>query len=73
MKTVQDILKYPPTKKVTCDCCAGRGIINPRGMVSSDPCPKCEMDGYYGKSGKMIVIDFEKAEKMIRKIIKLAV
>lgn len=73
MKTVRDVLENPPTKKVKCDRCFGSGIINRRGMVTSDPCPKCgpkRSNEWDCKSGKMLVVDYKKAEKLIREIIK---
>lgn len=70
MKTIKEILENPPTKKVKCPRCDGSGIVNRRGMVSSDPCPDCDMGGYYSKSGKKSVTDFKKTEKLIREFIK---
>ncbi len=34
------VLRNPPTKQIVCSWCAGTGIVNCRGMVSSDSCPK---------------------------------
>ena len=65
MKSIRGILEYPPTKKIECNRCNGSGMINIRGMVSSDDCPKCDA------TGKIDVPDNEKIEEMIREFITL--
>jgi len=57
-KTLNNLLKYPPKKSIICRQCDGDGIINRRGMIMSDPCPRCE-------EGKEQVIDYPKWEKQI--------
>ena len=66
MKSIRTILENPPQKEVECHNCKGRGIVNLRGMVSSDLCPDCKMRGYYGKSGKIDVIDYDEWEKEMK-------
>ena len=65
---LMDILKNPPRKRVDCERCGGHGMINLRGMISSDPCPKCkDFSGmsHYG-TGKVRVQDFSAtADKII--------
>ena len=40
-KKLIKILQHPPQKKAKCPKCGGRGIVNLRGMICSDPCPRC--------------------------------
>jgi DnaJ-class molecular chaperone len=71
-RTIQDILEFPPTKEVKCPKCDGSGIINRRGMISSDHCDKCKTVGYYGgRTGKIEFQDYKKTEKLIREIIEM--
>lgn len=62
------ILKSPPRKRVDCPRCGGHGIINLRGMYSSDDCPECKQFSgvsYHG-TGKIWVQDFSAtADKII--------
>ena len=64
MAKLRNLLEYPPRKLVECKRCHGRGIINLRGMVSSDDCPECSID----TRGKRSEIDFEEFEKQVSKI-----
>ena len=41
-RKVIEILKRPSYKKAPCSWCGASGIVNRRGMISSDPCPKCD-------------------------------
>ncbi len=63
------LLEDPPMKKVKCPNCNGYGMANPRGMLSSDPCPECKDAFGYGR-GKVMVQDYDKTVVEIRKIYK---
>ncbi len=65
MNKLRKILENPPLKEVDCPNCSGSGMINLRGMVSSDDCPNCR-SGYYGSSGKIEVQDFDETERLVR-------
>ncbi len=70
MKSLKTILENPPQKKVKCSRCCGRGYINPRGMVSSDPCPNCGNGDYGGNTGKEYVTDFDEWVKIVKRRFK---
>lgn len=52
MSNLRRLLENPPRKKQKCHRCNGSGIVNRRGMILSDPCPRC-------KDGIETVIDYE--------------
>lgn len=59
MASLREILQRPPKKLVECRRCGGSGIVNRRGMVVSDPCPRCE-------DGKETVTDYDEWEEDVR-------
>ncbi len=60
MMKLHDILRQPPCKTVICERCDGSGIINRRGMVTSDDCPQCRTGTYpQYNSGTTLVTDYE--------------
>lgn len=64
MKTIEDILKNPPIKKVKCPRCNGRGYF-PTGTVSANSCPVCNWNH------TISVTDFKETEKLIRRLLKM--
>jgi len=68
MKTLRELLESPPQKQIECHKCGGKGYINPRGMISSDRCPRCQSYeiGVAGNSGKEWVVDYDKFESQVR-------
>ncbi|KKK71505.1 hypothetical protein LCGC14_2913220 [marine sediment metagenome] len=57
------VLRNPPYKKAPCSWCGATGIVNLRGMITSDPCPKC-------RRGEANVKDYSKWAKQIRQALK---
>jgi hypothetical protein len=68
------ILKHPPQKAERCRRCSGRGIINCRGMILSDPCPDCmRRNGTTGTpsgTGVVQVVDYTKWAEIILERLK---
>jgi len=63
-KRIEDVLINPPMKEIKCRRCGGKGYINPRGMISSDDCPKCLSYKHTEK-----IVDIKKQKQQILDII----
>ena len=60
---IQEILKHPPMRLGGCGACGGEGF-NITGAISTETCKLCR------GSGERNFPDYEKAEDLIRQIIK---
>jgi len=72
MKTLKQLLKNPPQKRVICPRCSGGGVINRRGIIISDDCPRCSVSrGWVTRgTGKIWVTNYDRFATEVRKVVK---